>query len=871
MRRARRRGRSSRWHCILSASSSVTCKCSTCRRSENGECFRGTSPLYVLETIFHHQKSPPTEFQCIGAVSLIIWSLILVVSIKYAMFILRADNRGEGGTFALCALLTNSPSPLSKNMKIFVNVSSILAASLLIGNSFFSFLLLARRLHSFLLPYRWWSIDPRRQCSFCCGRFGVECAESASVGRSHHCGDHHHSVRRATMGNSEDRWEAKARSDDERGRRALRREYLWTGDGPLVCVVVLHRCLENSIETKYSQSFQSLSSRDLSHSREETSFLSYRYVHRRRHTSVQNISSLHWISAGGVFLSVTGCEALYADLGKSLLFFVFAWGRCIEGHFGLWPVRISWFAVVLPCVISNYLGQGALLIHHPQAVESPYERVSLSFLALPSRSVRLDSTVLFLIGRIGQWSFSRRLPRVKIFSEWSCLIWSVVNVSHRFSSDHHGLFFAVESSRFIGILYSLECLSHQWEGDRTNLCSRKGNNRGRAMTEKRCAHLDDQLDVDVLNVICDDLFPKFISSDECVWIDGVQCECDHHDSLSDVNALDLEEVVGVCVDLCSVSAHRLFVLVCKCNETARRRLDCHLYRLDLLCHWLLLVLRRTTIERLSSSAIEWDNIEWTSSTIRIDLPTSTLDLSLPSTIVRSSKWRSSLLSFSLHCSSSPFRSDVRRRPWRRAFIAECAEASISSAEQCSSVDDLRASGFVVCRWDQCVECDTGRGMFPHSLLSSNSAGVRKLHSSPSQCSSADHLRSHSIRSHPVRLAWETSSDQTLRRHLSHHGHVWLCRGQRSLCSRWYSSSCQRTLSNCNSFVRESDYVFHSESNDSDFDGRTSFVVHSLATVSLFDWKTVSSQTIDQHSNESEEYHSNWNSCSTLIRFSSPIK
>jgi len=65
-----------------------------------------------------------------------------------------------------------------------------------------------------------------------------------------------------------------------------------------------------------------------------------------------------WIFVvGGVFLSVTGCEALFADLG----------------HFGLWPVRASWFFVVLPSVIVNYLGQGAMLIHYPQAVENPFE------------------------------------------------------------------------------------------------------------------------------------------------------------------------------------------------------------------------------------------------------------------------------------------------------------------------------------------------------------------------------------------------------------------------------------------------------------------------------------------------------------------
>ncbi len=112
----------------------------------------GTSPLYVLETIFHNKKSPPSEFQCIGAVSLIIWSLILVVSIKYSIFILKADNKGEGkdkkyffenlsllkgGTFALCALLTGKSSTLKKKSKAFVNILSILAASLLIGKKIF--------------------------------------------------------------------------------------------------------------------------------------------------------------------------------------------------------------------------------------------------------------------------------------------------------------------------------------------------------------------------------------------------------------------------------------------------------------------------------------------------------------------------------------------------------------------------------------------------------------------------------------------------------------------------------------------------------------------------------------------------------------
>jgi len=92
----------------------------------------GTSPLYVVHTIFTDNLNP-THQQCIGAISLIIWNLIIVVSIKYAIFILMADNRGEGGTFALCGLLTGENSKLRARAKHIISIVSILAASLLIG------------------------------------------------------------------------------------------------------------------------------------------------------------------------------------------------------------------------------------------------------------------------------------------------------------------------------------------------------------------------------------------------------------------------------------------------------------------------------------------------------------------------------------------------------------------------------------------------------------------------------------------------------------------------------------------------------------------------------------------------------------------
>lgn len=92
----------------------------------------GTSPLYVLSTVFAENPNPTRE-QCIGVISLIIWNLLIVVTLKYAVFILMADNHGEGGTFALCGLLTGENSKLRARAKHVISVVSIFAASLLIG------------------------------------------------------------------------------------------------------------------------------------------------------------------------------------------------------------------------------------------------------------------------------------------------------------------------------------------------------------------------------------------------------------------------------------------------------------------------------------------------------------------------------------------------------------------------------------------------------------------------------------------------------------------------------------------------------------------------------------------------------------------
>ena len=81
---------------------------------------------------------------------------------------------------------------------------------------------------------------------------------------------------------------------------------------------------------------------------------------------------------GGVFLAVTGGEALYADLG----------------HFGRKPIRLAWFSVVFPALLMNYFGQGALLIEHPEAIENPFFRMVPSFALYPVVLLSTCATVI---------------------------------------------------------------------------------------------------------------------------------------------------------------------------------------------------------------------------------------------------------------------------------------------------------------------------------------------------------------------------------------------------------------------------------------------------------------------------------------------
>ena len=247
--------------------------------------------MYVLKTIFN---SPPLEADVIGAVALIVWSLIVIVSLKYAIFILMADNRGEGGPFALCSLLTGQSSRLGYRTKQFVSIASILAACLLIGDG---------------------ALTPA---------VSILSALEGLV------------VAKPSLGS----WTVRISVIIIIILFLLQR---WGSSRIGICFgpIMILWFLVLAMVGLWRITFKPI----ILHA-----FNPWEALHYLIRTKLTGFYQI-----GSIFLSVTGLEALYADVG----------------HFGRWPVRFSWFAFVFPAVLLNYLGQGALLIVSPQFIDNP--------------------------------------------------------------------------------------------------------------------------------------------------------------------------------------------------------------------------------------------------------------------------------------------------------------------------------------------------------------------------------------------------------------------------------------------------------------------------------------------------------------------
>jgi KUP system potassium uptake protein len=257
----------------------------------------GTSPLYALRECFKPEYGIlPTPESILGVLSLILWSLILVVSIKYIVFILRADNRGEGGILALLALLLQQRRRADdKPRRLALITLGLFGAALLYGDGV---------------------ITPA--ISVLGAVEGLEVGTPALA----------HIVVPITLVILFALFMVQRYGTARVGTAFGPTMMIW-----FITISVLG--IRAIITTP-----QVLQAANPWHG------LQFFFQH----------GTAGFLTLGAVVLCVTGGEALYADMG----------------HFGKRPIRIAWFAVVLPSLILNYFGQGALLLRDPSAATNPF-------------------------------------------------------------------------------------------------------------------------------------------------------------------------------------------------------------------------------------------------------------------------------------------------------------------------------------------------------------------------------------------------------------------------------------------------------------------------------------------------------------------
>ena len=273
----------------------------------------GTSPLYAMrECFFGSHSVPPTHDNVLGVLSLIIWSLLLVVSVKYVALVLRADNQGEGGILALTALVPNRGA-----------ADREAGSRLAVGRP----VLIALGIFGTALLYGDGMITPAISVLGAVEGLEVATPLFTPVRRADHRGDPDRRCLR--FSDSARIGSAAVRADRDRLVRGDRRARRHRGSARA------RSAGARSIPGTPCAFFQL------------NGFMGFAVL-------------------GSVFLVVTGGEALYADMG----------------HFGRRPIRLAWFALVLPALVLNYLGQGALLLANP-AAEHPFFELAPSWALLP--------------------------------------------------------------------------------------------------------------------------------------------------------------------------------------------------------------------------------------------------------------------------------------------------------------------------------------------------------------------------------------------------------------------------------------------------------------------------------------------------------
>lgn len=275
----------------------------------------GTSPLYALRECFHGPHAmPPTPDRILGVLSLILWALIITISIKYMMFVLRADNRGEGGILALTALAC--PARLRDRKWLLFGIG-IFGAALMYGDGV---------------------ITPAMSVMS-----AVEGLQIAAPGLESY-------ILPITVGIL-----VVLFLQQRHGTGKIGAVF-----GPIILIwfIVLAALGVRGIMMNPSvlMAFNPLYGIEFFHAHGREAFF----------------------VMGSVFLVATGGEALYADMG----------------HFGKRPIRWAWFAVVLPGLVLNYLGQAALLLTTPAAAQNPFYLLAPAWALYPLIALASVSAVI---------------------------------------------------------------------------------------------------------------------------------------------------------------------------------------------------------------------------------------------------------------------------------------------------------------------------------------------------------------------------------------------------------------------------------------------------------------------------------------------
>jgi KUP system potassium uptake protein len=304
----------------------------------------GTSPIYAMRESLHGVHGvAPTHDNVLGLLSLIFWALIIVISIKYLIFVMRADNCGEGGMIALTALVAPTNEKARRRRRVLVLVG-LFGASLLYGDGMITpaiSVLSAVEGLEVVTPVFTPYVIPIT-IAILIVLFAVQSRGTARIGSIF---------------------------------------------GPVMMLWFL--------------SLAALGIAQVIH--HPAVFAALNPVHGVRFFIANGWHG--FLVLGSVFLVVTGGEALYADMG----------------HFGVQPIRLTWFGFVLPALLLNYFGQGALVLRDMSAAEHPFFKLAPHWALVPLVVLTTLATVIASQAVIsGAFSLTRQavqlgyLPRVDI-------------------------------------------------------------------------------------------------------------------------------------------------------------------------------------------------------------------------------------------------------------------------------------------------------------------------------------------------------------------------------------------------------------------------------------------------------------------------